>query len=92
MDTCIKFRIIENNKKVADSERIIIPDTKRKIGNEEFIIQEYNKLKEKFPNAEIIIICETIHWETYKPMSKLLIEDIYVLVKKADKILKQGLL
>jgi hypothetical protein len=91
METGIKFRIIENNKKVCDTLRIMIPDTKRKIGNEEFILEEYNKLKEKYPNAEIIVICETTHWETYQPMSKFFIEDVYELIKKSDAVLKKGL-
>jgi hypothetical protein len=93
MNTGIKFRIIEDNKKVLDTAPIpILPDLKTKLLNEEFILEEYNGIKEKFPNAEIIVICETVHWETYEPMSKLLAEDIAGLIKKADKVLKQGLL
>lgn len=92
METGIRFRIIENNTEVVDTYSIMIPNTKRKIGNPEFIIAEYDKLKKQYPKGEIIVICETTHWETYEPMSKLLPEDIEGLLKKADKVFKKGLL
>lgn len=92
METGIKFRIIKDDKLVGDTPRILIPDTKRKIVNEEFILEEYQKMKDRFPGSEIMVICETTHWETYMPMSKLLIDDIYALVNKSDKVLKKGLL
>jgi late competence protein required for DNA uptake (superfamily II DNA/RNA helicase) len=91
MKTGIKFRVVEDNKNLGDTLPIIIPDTKRKIGNEDFILEEYQRLKDNFPNAEIIVICETTHWETYKPMTKLLIEDVYALIEKSNKSIKSEL-
>jgi len=90
----IKFRVIENNKKVLDTTRIDIPFPKQMSSTErpEYFTDTYDALKKKYPKAEIIVICENIIWETYEPMSKLLHEDIIGLLKKVDKTMREGVL
>lgn len=91
METVIKFRIIENGKNLGETQGVFVNDP-NDIYEEELILDQYKQLKLKYPNSEIMVICETKHWETYTPMSKLLAEDIYQLIKNADKIVKNGII
>jgi len=90
--TGIRFRVIENKEKLFDTAPIPVRIPKRVVGIEEFIETTYNKLKKEYPNAEIVVICEHIIWETYEPMTKLLPEDILGLIKKVDETMKEGIL
>ena len=90
MSTGIIFRIIENDKKVMDTSPISIILSEHQDAHG--IIEQYNRLKVKYPNAEIIVICEGIIWETYQPLTTLVEQDIFALLKKLDETMRRGIL
>ncbi len=92
--TGIRFRVIQDNRKLFDTPpmEIPFPQVLDRFNELEDFTKAYDALKLKYPDAEIIVICETILWETYKPLTNLLPDDIPALLKKMDTEMRKGIL
>jgi len=93
----IRFRIIENNEKTFDTDPIdlMYPFKYEKcfatLAGTISVAELYKIYKEKYPTAEITVICEEKIHETYTPMTKLVQGDFYKMLLKLDEKMKVGI-